>query len=76
MSADASDFTESSIPDESVVNGDELLAEAADRYDATARPIEEVLAEIAATVPDEEWDRLPPDLTDNLDHYIYGTPKR
>ena len=45
-------------------------------YDATARPIEDVLAEIAREIPEEEWNRLPADLTDNLDHYIYGTPKR
>lgn len=45
-------------------------------YDATARPIEEVLAELAAEVPEEDWGRLPPDLTDNLDHYLYGTPRR
>jgi Arc/MetJ-type ribon-helix-helix transcriptional regulator len=40
------------------------------------RPIEEVLAEIAAQVPDKEWERLPADLSDNLDHYLYGAPKR
>lgn len=45
-------------------------------YDATATPIEDVLGELAREVPQEEWDRLPPDLTDNLDHYLYGTPKR
>ncbi len=45
-------------------------------YDATARPIEDVLAELAAEVPEEDWERLPPDLTDNLDHYLYGTPRR
>jgi len=45
-------------------------------YDATARPIEDVLAELAAEVPEEDWQRLPPDLTDNLDHYLYGTPRR
>ena len=45
-------------------------------YDATARPIEEVLAELAAEVPPEIWAKLPPDLTDHLDHYLYGTPKR
>ena len=32
--------------------------------------IEAVLADIAKDVPDEEWDKLPRDLTDNLDgHY-------
>jgi Arc/MetJ-type ribon-helix-helix transcriptional regulator len=43
---------------------------------ATHRPIEEVLAEIASQVPDEEWAKLPADLNDNLDHYLYGAPKR
>ena len=45
-------------------------------FDSTARPIEDVIAELAAQVPQAEWDRLPDDLTDNLDHYLYGTPKR
>lgn len=45
-------------------------------YDATAPPIEDLLEELAAEVPEEDWQKLPPDLTDNLDHYLYGTPKR
>ena len=40
------------------------------------RPIAEVLAEIAATIPATELAKLPSDFTDQLDHYIYGTPKR
>lgn len=40
------------------------------------RPIAEVLAEIAATIPAAELAKLPPDFTDQLDHYVYGTPKR
>ena len=44
-------------------------------YDAEAPPIEDVLAELAAEVPEEDWNRLPADLTDNLDHYLYGTPR-
>jgi hypothetical protein len=40
------------------------------------RSIEEKIAEIVADVPDEEWAKLPPDLGDNLDHYIYGLPKK
>jgi hypothetical protein len=40
------------------------------------RPIAEVLAEIAAAIPAGELARLPADFTDQLDHYIYGTPKR
>jgi len=46
------------------------------RFDPTARPIEEIIAEIASRVPAEEWDNLPDDPTGNLGHYIYGTPKR
>jgi hypothetical protein len=44
--------------------------------DHIPRPVEEILAELAREVPQAEWDKLPADLTDNLDHYLYGTPKR
>jgi hypothetical protein len=40
------------------------------------RPIAEVLADIAATVPASEVAKLPPDFTGQLDHYIYGTQKQ
>ncbi len=40
------------------------------------RPIWEVFAEISASVPDEEWAKLPTDGAEQHDHYIYGTPKR
>ena len=40
------------------------------------RPIAEVLAKIAAAIPADELAKLPPDLTDQLDHYVYGAPKR
>ncbi len=46
------------------------------RLDQGARPIEDILEELAGEIPQSEWDRLPGDLTDNLDHYLYGTPKR
>ena len=39
-------------------------------------PILDKLKRIAAKVPREEWRRLPADLTDNLDHYLYGLPKK
>jgi len=53
----------------------ELVAAGEMEFDPNAPAIEEVLAAIVADVPKEEWDSLPADLTDNLDHYIYGTPK-
>ncbi len=40
------------------------------------KPIWEVFQEISAHVPDEVWDALPTDLSEQHDHYIYGTPKR
>lgn len=40
------------------------------------RTIQELLAELAASIPPEEAAKLPPDFGDQLDHYIYGSPKR
>lgn len=40
------------------------------------RPIEELLSDLAKEIPQEEWDKLPKDLNDNLDHYLYGVPKK
>lgn len=45
-------------------------------HDTTARPIEDILTDLAREIPEEDWKRLPSDLTDNLDYYIYRTPKR
>ena len=53
-----------------------LLPEDHQEVDASARPIEDVLSDLASRVPEGDWARLPDDLTDNLDHYLYGTPKR
>ncbi len=38
---------------------------------APRETIEDQLRRIAGTVPTEEWERLPADLSDRLDHYIY-----
>jgi hypothetical protein len=35
------------------------------------RPIWEVVQEIAASVPAQEWERVPPDLSVRLDYYLY-----
>ncbi len=53
----------------------ELMAPAKEELDRSTPPIEEVLRAIVADVPKEEWDRLPADLSEHLDHYVYGTPK-
>jgi hypothetical protein len=44
------------------------------KYDHSARPIEDLLTELAKEIPQEEWKKLPDDLSYNLDHYIYGAP--
>jgi Arc/MetJ-type ribon-helix-helix transcriptional regulator len=43
---------------------------------ANYKPIWEIAQEIAASIPDEEWAKLPTDGAEQHDHYIYGTPKR
>jgi len=41
-------------------------------YDDSAPPIWQQIVEIGASVPEEEWAKLPRDLAENLDHYLYG----
>jgi len=40
------------------------------------RPISVVIAEIMKDVPAEEVARLPRDGASQVDHYVYGLPKR
>ncbi len=50
---------------------------AADEGEKTPRkPIWEVFQEITASIPDEEWAKMPVDGAEQHDHYIYGAPKR
>ena len=42
---------------------------------AGAKPIWEVALEIGASVPEEEWAKVPTDGARNLHHYLYGAPK-
>ena len=34
----------------------------------------EIAEQLTGDIPAEAWNSLPADLTDQLDHYIYGTP--
>lgn len=49
---------------------------AADIEEPPHPSIEHEIAGIVADVPESQWDRLPADLNEQLDHYIYGTLKR
>lgn len=42
----------------------------------TPRPIWEVAKEIVSEYPENAWDGVPTDLARNLDHYLYGHPKK
>jgi hypothetical protein len=39
------------------------------------KTIWEILADISAEIPDEEWDKIPHDGSINYKHYLYGHPK-
>jgi hypothetical protein len=59
----------------SETNGHETTAPAQEAQE-TPKPIWELFEEASLTIPDEELDRLPTDLAAQVDHYIYGLPKR
>jgi hypothetical protein len=42
----------------------------------TPKPIWEQFADVFKDVPEEDIARLPTDLAAQVDHYIYGLPKR
>jgi len=43
---------------------------------AKRKPLWERAAELRQSIPEEEWAKLPVDGAEQLDHYIYGSPKR
>jgi len=52
-----------------------IIKEEETPYDRSSRPIGQILEELGKEVLPGEWEKLPADLSDNLDHYLYGTPK-
>lgn len=41
----------------------------------TLPPFLQFVEEIRAQIPREDWEKLPKDLSKNVDHYLYGSPK-
>lgn len=44
--------------------------------DPNERPFWEYWVEASKRIPEEELAKIPPDFSRNLDHYLYGAPKR
>jgi hypothetical protein len=53
-----------------------LQKEGEETYDPSAPSIEDVLMAISKQIPEEEWKKLPEDMSSNLDHYIYGVGEK
>ncbi len=49
---------------------------ASQEVDANSLPIWEVIDKISSEVPPEAWDSVPSDGSINIDHYLYGAPKK
>lgn len=54
---------------------EEPLGEPA-RTDEERKPLWQRIVEIGASVPPEEWAKVPRDFSMQTDHYLYGGPRR
>ncbi len=61
--------------DHGTSNGHETAAPVVSSQEAP-KPIWEIFEEASLHIPDEELARLPTDLAAQVDHYVYGLPKR
>jgi hypothetical protein len=61
----------------SIIKVKELTIQSAGElvFDAKARPVWEVVAQLGATIPVSEWAKVPADAARNVEHYLYGVPK-
>ena len=55
---------------------DQMLKEEESHTHENARPIWEIIEEIAREAPPGTWDDVPTDGSVNHDHYLYGAPKQ
>lgn len=45
-------------------------------YNSDPRDFQDIILEIASKIPKEDLEAFPPDYSENLDYYLYGTPKK
>ncbi len=55
---------------------EEQKPENGDRPELAAQPAWQLVLENMAKVPDEVFEGIPADASEQLDHYIYGSPRR
>lgn len=53
-----------------------LAAQEAAPAPGSPRPIWEVIRDISSKVPEDFWANVPSDSSLNVDHYLYGAPKK
>ena len=61
---------------ELVINVEPPAEESVQKKKPKSRSVLQAIVEIGASIPLEEWDKLPRDLSKHTDHYLYGTPRR
>ena len=54
----------------------EVITDDAPSFDPNARRIEDIIEKNFSEVPDQEWDKVPTDLSHRHDFYLYGIDKR
>ncbi len=50
----------------------QIISTEESNFNHNAQPIWEQILELSASIPEEEWDKLPKDGATNLDYYLYG----
>ncbi len=63
------------LSDDEGTNPEGNGVEQIDDQDFSAQSFLSMIDEIRTQVPDKEWKKLPTDLSNNIDHYLYGSPK-
>lgn len=68
---------ETALPRQRVIDeSNNSVSSTAAPDETSAKPIWEVIEELSARVPAEDWRSVPTDGAAQHDHYLYGAPKR